>query len=228
MREAWESNAEAWIAWARSPALSRQFWLFHLPRFLEVVPAPGRLTLDLGCGEGRLGRELAHRGHRVVGVDGAPALARAAVSHEHGFAAAAGDATALPFSDGCADLVVSMMTLQNVQNLDLAFSEAARVLDHGGNLVFAVLHPFKVASDFGTQYFEPFSYRASAEREGLQVELPTGYHPLSAYFEAMEQAGLLVYSLHEPVPDADVVRSHPAMAWCLKVPCMLIIGARRP
>lgn len=74
MREAWEANAEEWILWARSPKHSHPFWRFHLPRFVEVLPPPGRLTLDIGCGEGRLGRELSRRGHCVFGLDGAPAL----------------------------------------------------------------------------------------------------------------------------------------------------------
>lgn len=30
---------------------------------------PGRLTVDVGCGEGRLGRVLVGSGHRVVGFD---------------------------------------------------------------------------------------------------------------------------------------------------------------
>ncbi len=228
MREAWEGNAEAWIAWARTPGLSRQFWLFHLPRFLEVLTPPGELTLDLGCGEGRLGRELARRGHRVVGVDVAPALALAAARHEEGFPTAAGDAAALPFAAGCTDLVVSMMAMQNVEDLDSALAEVARVLRPSGRFVFAILHPFKVASDFGAPYFAPFTYRGGGARDGLKVELATGYRPLSAYFTATRQAGLLVESLHEPTPPEEALRQFPAMERCLQVPCIAIVDAVKP
>jgi hypothetical protein len=38
--------------------LDDDFWQFHLPEFLRLVPAPGRPTVDVGCGEGRLGRVL--------------------------------------------------------------------------------------------------------------------------------------------------------------------------
>jgi hypothetical protein len=48
-----------WVRWARSPELDDDFWSFQLPEFLRFVPAPGRLTVDVGCGEGRLGRVLA-------------------------------------------------------------------------------------------------------------------------------------------------------------------------
>lgn len=228
MREAWQANAEEWILWARSPKHSHPFWRFHLPRFVEVLPPPGRLTLDIGCGEGRLGRELSRRGHRVFGLDGAPALARAAAAHSDGFPAVAGDAAALPFRSGSADLVVSMMALQNVERMEEAVSEVARVLAPGGCFSYAILHPFKQASDLGApSYFDPVSYQVGATRDGLHVELPTGYRPLAAYFSAMEHAGLLVETLREPLPDAEYVRDHPGMARCLQVPCMLIVRTIR-
>src|SRR5262245_13024757 len=68
LRDTWEHNAEAWIRWAREPGHD-SYWRFHRDRFLELVPAPGRLTLDIGCGEGRLSRDLAALGHEVVGID---------------------------------------------------------------------------------------------------------------------------------------------------------------
>jgi 2-polyprenyl-3-methyl-5-hydroxy-6-metoxy-1,4-benzoquinol methylase len=42
------------------------------------VPPPGHLTLDVACGEGRLGRLLQGRGHRVLGVDTSRTLAKMA------------------------------------------------------------------------------------------------------------------------------------------------------
>ena len=59
LRDAWETRAPDWVRWARSPELDNDFWGFHLPEFLAFVPGPGRLTVDVGCGEGRLGRVLA-------------------------------------------------------------------------------------------------------------------------------------------------------------------------
>ena len=162
-----------------------------------------------------------------MGLDVAPALARAASAHAEGFIAVGGDAAALPFRDGCTDLVVSMMAMQNVDRMAEAVAEVARVLEPGGRFAYAILHPFKVASDFGAPYFEPFSYRGEANRDGLHVELPTGYRPLSAYFASMERAGLLVESLTEPVPDDEFIEANPSLARCLQVPCMLIITALR-
>jgi hypothetical protein len=65
LRESWDANAEAWIGWARGEAggvhTDHFFWRFGLPETLALLPEPGRLTLDLGCGEGRLSRVLADR-----------------------------------------------------------------------------------------------------------------------------------------------------------------------
>ena len=80
LREAWDANARAWIAWAREPGHD-SYWRFHRDAFVPLVPAPGRLTLDIGCGEGRVGRDLGRLGHRVLGLDGAAAMAEAAATH---------------------------------------------------------------------------------------------------------------------------------------------------
>ena len=60
--DSWERQAERWARFARSPEHDHFFWEFNGPRFLELLPEPGRLTLDIACGEGRLGRLLRERG----------------------------------------------------------------------------------------------------------------------------------------------------------------------
>jgi trans-aconitate methyltransferase len=45
---------------------------------LELLPSPGRRTIDIGCGEGRLTRHLKELGHRIVAVDASPSMVAAA------------------------------------------------------------------------------------------------------------------------------------------------------
>ena len=52
LRAAWEMRAEQLIAWFRTPEHD-SYWRYHREQFLELLPPPGRLTLDIGCGEGR-------------------------------------------------------------------------------------------------------------------------------------------------------------------------------
>ncbi|MEO6884934.1 MAG: class I SAM-dependent methyltransferase [Jatrophihabitantaceae bacterium] len=47
-------------------------------RLLDAIVARGARILDAGCGPGRVGAELAARGHTVVGVDADPELIAAA------------------------------------------------------------------------------------------------------------------------------------------------------
>jgi hypothetical protein len=52
LADAWEANARDWIACARAPGHDG-FWDGTWPTLAEIMPAPGGLVLDLGCGEGR-------------------------------------------------------------------------------------------------------------------------------------------------------------------------------
>ena len=113
LRSAWEQHAPAWIAWARAPGHD-SYSRFHRDRFLELVPPPGRRTLDLGCGEGRLSRDLKKLGHSVVGVDASPAMLAAAREADPEIETHVANAAALPFADGSFDCVIAFMSLQDV------------------------------------------------------------------------------------------------------------------
>jgi len=73
LRDAWEAEARNWVAWARKPGHD-SYWQFHRDRFLQLLPPPSGLALDLGCGEGRFPRDLKARGYKVIAVDGSPTL----------------------------------------------------------------------------------------------------------------------------------------------------------
>ena len=64
----WEEHAAEFIAWAREPGHD-SYWQYHRDQFLELLPPAGHQTLDLGCGEGRLARDLKALGHEVALAD---------------------------------------------------------------------------------------------------------------------------------------------------------------
>ena len=148
MRNAWDLHADEWISWARAPGHD-SYWRFHREAFLPLVPPPERLTLDIGCGEGRLTRDLSRLGHRVLAIDASPTMVAAAASVPGAAGwVAAGDAAALPVADAAADCAVAFMSLQDIDHMEQAVAEAARVLVPGGRLVIAVTHPANTAGKF--------------------------------------------------------------------------------
>src|SRR5690242_18580641 len=73
--DAWERRATEWTAWARTPGHDVHFTHLNWPAFEELLPPPGRPALDLGCGEGRVGRLLRPADYRLIGLDSSPTLA---------------------------------------------------------------------------------------------------------------------------------------------------------
>lgn len=55
MRQGWESEAQSWVEFARTPGYDQAHDLMNMPSLLRLLPAPGRATLDVACGEGRQG-----------------------------------------------------------------------------------------------------------------------------------------------------------------------------
>ncbi len=121
-----ERVARQWVSWVRRPGFD-SYWGYR-DRFFDFVPAPGRATLDLGCGEGRVSRDLAQRGHRVVGVGASPTLPAAARAADPRGRYENADVARLPFGDGEFDLVLAYNVLMDVDDLTGAVREAARVL----------------------------------------------------------------------------------------------------
>jgi SAM-dependent methyltransferase len=199
LRDAWETRAPDWVRWARSPELDDDFWSFHLPEFLRFVPAPGRLTVDVGCGEGRLGRVLAKAGHRVVGFDASLTSLRAAATHPEGHPVAVADAVRLPLGDEAADLAIAFMSLHDFDDLRAAVAEVARVLAPDGRFCVALLHPLVSARMVDGYAAAERRYSFTVERSGLEMTYEGTHRPLGVYFDALEVAGFVVEALREPV-----------------------------
>jgi SAM-dependent methyltransferase len=228
--EGWQRHADEWITWARTGLDS--YDTFHRDAFLPLIPPPGRLTVDIGCGEGRVSRDLRALGHRVLAIDLSLAMTRAAATHpEQPVPAVVADATRLPLASGAADCVVAFMSLHDIDHMPAAIREIARILAVAGRLVIAIVHPINSAGRFTGDkadpgrpfviegsYLQPERYVDTVVSDGLTVTFHGEHRPLQAYAEALADAGLVIERLREPTsPD-------PAKPWH-RVPLFLNIVA---
>jgi ubiquinone/menaquinone biosynthesis C-methylase UbiE len=208
LAEGWDSHAQEWIAWTRARLDSYES---HREIFLPLIPSPGHLTVDVGCGEGRVSRELKAMGHRVLAIDRSLAMSRAAAEHPCRTPAIVADATQLPMATGVADCAVAFMCLQDIDNMPAAVQEIARVLTVGGHLVMAIVHPINSAGHFpgdkddatrpfviDASYTQPKRYATTRVREGRTMTYHGEHRPLQAYTEALTDAGFVINRLREP------------------------------
>jgi SAM-dependent methyltransferase len=231
LHERWEREAAAWTRWVRAPGHDPWHRRLNWPAFLELLPAPGRLTLDLGCGEGRGGVALRERGHRVVGVDAAPTMARLARETGAYEEVHLADAAALPLDDGAVDLVAAYMSLHDMDDVAGAVRESGRVLESGGRLCAAIVHPLSSAhlgSGDEIPYFERRHYTDAVERDGLEMAFRGVHRPLQDYLGALRDAGLVIEDLREPAPTDAQVTAFAELARARRRPVFLHLLARRP
>ena len=208
--EGWQRHADEWITWARTGLDS--YDTFHRDAFLPLIPPPGRLTVDVGCGEGRVSRDLRALGHRVLAIDLSLAMTCAAATHpEQPVSAVLADATRLPLASGAADCAVAFMSLHDIDHMPAAVREIARILAVGGRLVIAIVHPINSAGRFTGDkadpgrpfviegsYLQPERYVDTVVSDGLTVTFHGEHRPLQAYTEALADAGLVIERLREP------------------------------
>jgi SAM-dependent methyltransferase len=231
----WEWQAEAWLAWARTPGHD-SYWHFRDLFFDAIVPAPGRLTLEVGCGEGRVARDLAHLGHMVVALDASPTLVAKAAAADLAGRYLLADAAALPFPNRCFDIVVAYNSLMDVADMPAAVHEASRVLVPGGRLCVCVTHPTADAGKFQSKapdapfvipgsYLGRHRFEDTFERDGLQVTFAGWRYSLEEYARALEEANLLIERLREPPAPASALAARPGYERWRRLPNFLHLRA---
>ena len=206
----WTEAAEDWIAWVRAEGHDA-FWAYR-DAFEQFVGHGVGAGLEIGAGEGRICRVLRGLGYNMTALEPVAALLEAARAANSATTYIDASATDLPLASESFDLVVLYNVLMDVDDLDASAKEAARVLTLEGRIIVGIVHPiFDVhmawkSGETPPPYFEPQVLDTEVAANGLQMRFRGWTRPLSAYVNALANAGLLVSRMEEPRPDPD----HPA------------------
>jgi ubiquinone/menaquinone biosynthesis C-methylase UbiE len=204
----WDQETENWLRWARTPGFDA-YWHYRDAFFDSVLPPPGMRTLEVGCGEGRVARDLAERGHQVTALDNAAGLLRHARDAAATGSYLVSEGGHLPIRSGCFDLVVAYNTLQVVGDMQGTVQECARVLRPGGHLCFSVAHPLTDMGDWIDDtdpprftvrhpYFEKKRVEETVERGGLRMTFRGWTYTLEQYALALNDAQFAIEVIREP------------------------------
>ena len=102
-------------------------WIVKLLR-----PIPGRVLLDVACGEGDL-LHYAHQAQLVpMGIDLSPEAIRRASTRCPQAKLSVGDGAQLPFPNAAFDYVTSLGSLEHYRDMEQGLEEMARVLTSDG------------------------------------------------------------------------------------------------
>jgi SAM-dependent methyltransferase len=231
LSESWNEHAQEWIDWVRAPDCQDSYWRFHRDRFLDLIPPlkQDQVIVDIGCGEGRLARDLQLLDRTVLGVDLSPTMCQAAARHDQPTPVLRADAANLPLADNSVDCAIAFMSLQDIDDMPGAVREIARVLKDGASAAVAILHPMYSAGRFSAPedqgddlfvlkrtYFQRERLVSTNSNGELHVTFFREHRPLQAYLNALTKAGLHVEEVLE-LSDEDQARHHDGIPMFLDI-----------
>ncbi len=192
-----------------------------LPNLLRLLsPRRDTRVLDLACGQGFFSRAFALAGAKVIGVDVSPELIALAGSYEknrkkgEGVVYHVAPAHEMPFiPTSSQDAIVSILALQNMENLGLVFKECGRVLSEKGKLLIVLNHPaFRIprATSWGWDPRHAIQYRrvdAYLSESKTAISMHPGanpkektfsfHRPLQFYAKALAKSGFAITRIEE-------------------------------
>ena len=122
-------------------ACEKTFWQAVFAAELEFLLRylrPEDAILSVGCGPAVIEGALLDRGFSVVGLD---VSAQALQGAPDGLRTVAARAEEMPFAAGSFDVVISIVSLQFIEDYQAAIGKIAQVLRPGGRVIVMLLNP---------------------------------------------------------------------------------------
>ncbi|WP_420629270.1 class I SAM-dependent methyltransferase [Candidatus Leptofilum sp.] len=197
-----------------------------IPALLELLtPQPGESVLDIGAGQGVLAPYLQEVGMEYLGIEASPKLVQRAKKRHTKANFLRGDARALDkvagVKKGGFDTAVFLLSIQDMDPLDVVLQNASWALKPGGRLVILMTHPcFRIPRQSGwgwdkqrklrfrriDSYLTTLRVPLQPKKQGQRSGKTRSFHrPLQAYINGLADSGLLVERIEE-IPVKDVAQ----------------------
>ena len=190
--------------------------------FLKQFPLQNikaKTVLDIGCGTGRLSRQIAKADAKVIGID----ISEKMLEQER-----KKDSTstyihykannAFPFEQKF-DFITSNLVLEHINNLDFFFKEIARVSLKTSFIYISAMHPAMLLK--GTQA------NFKDAKTGKEFR-PKGYpHQIADFVQSMNNSDLLITKMNEYNGTKKLVAKFPKAERYLNWPMLLTFELRK-
>ncbi len=137
-----------------------------------------------------------------------------------------GDAKAMPWPSDHCDLAVAFMVLQDAPDPTALIREIARVLEPGGVLCLAIVHPLNRPVEFLGDYFTERRVSEVVSRRGLEMRFEGVDRPLECYTRALSAAGFVIEELRVPRASSAAVARAAELAPAATKPFFLHMRCR--
>jgi ubiquinone/menaquinone biosynthesis C-methylase UbiE len=181
-------SRDAYAKWAEHYPPTPHNLLMEIEQdaMLSLIPSvKDKRVLDLASGTGRYGLiAQSQSAEIVICVDDSFAMiTRSSLS-----LALVGSMAQIPLVDDSMDVVLCGLAVGHYANLEVIFSEIARILKVGGQAVISDFHPFQYLS----------GARRTFMVDETEYEVEHYPHLYQTLFDASESSGLLIEAIREP------------------------------
>jgi SAM-dependent methyltransferase len=188
------------------------------PAITRLLPdVVGADVLDIGCGDGTLGRWLASQGaRRVLCIDPSMRMLTLAAGYAQlrvRYCRASAESLAL--APECLDLVVSSLALHYVAGYGTLIRRIAGWLRPGGHVAYSVEHPICTARDPMTGWMatgegtvwpvDDYARETTRIQRWLGTVVTKHHRRLATLIGGVLAAGLILTGIDEPCPDDQTV-----------------------
>lgn len=158
----------------------------------ESLSLANKRILEIGCGTGLNTQYLAQNAGQVVGLDISEEMlevARQRISDKNARFMVGDITKAWDFKNRTFDLIVANLVLEHIEELSHVFREAYRVLNPGGTLYVAELHPYKQLDSSQAKYV--------SRKTGKEILVKAFIHSISEFVNEALHEGFVLRRMKE-------------------------------